>query len=269
MNLKIEDKNVPLPKAFIKLGKSEHMKKYLENGELRFSPAKLFSEMQEGNDKIADRYEGSLRYPVECVVAAPITSTDENGMPVYGKGFMIADKADFSITFNKIQRIPFHCLYCYDKPVMNALIRLDNYNQMAEEFPDYDTAVIIYNTHEFIKRIKENFVIYCNHIKYTDITLSESEIENPIHFLFYKRKMYKQQKEFRIALPKLMIEEPQNYQIGSITDIAYCVRLKDLEKGIIVAENDDILEKIKKNHEKRCYYNSDLLRKREKLSEIL
>lgn len=250
MNLKIEDKNVPLPKAFIKLGESEHMKKYLDNGELRFSPAKFFSEMQEGNDKIADRYEGAIHYPVECVVAAPITHIDENGMPVYGKGFVIADKADFSMTFNNIQRIPFHCLYCYDKPVMNALIRLDNYNQIAKEFPDYDTAVVICNTHEFIKRIEENFAIYCNHIKYTDITLSESEIENPIHFLFYKRKMYEQQKEFRIVLPKLMIEEPQNYQIGPITDIAYRIPLEYLEKGIIVAENQDVLEEIKKNHEK-------------------
>lgn len=259
MSLEIVDKNIPLPKAFIKLGKFMYMKKYLENGELRFSPAKTFTKMQEGNDKIADKYEGSLFYPVKCVVDAPIISTDENGMPVYGKGFMIADKADFSITFNKIQRIPFHCLYCYDKPVMNALIRLDNYDQIVQEFPDYDTAVIICNTHEFIGRIKEKFEIYCNYIKYTEITLSESEIENPIHFLFYKRKLYEQQKEFRIALPNLMIEESHNYQIGPITDIAYCMPLKYLEKGIIVAENQDILEELKKSHEKRCCINSNLL----------
>ena len=68
--------------------------------------------------------------------------------------------------------------------------------------------------------------------------------------MFYKRKMYEQQKEFRIVLPKLMIEEPQNYQIGPITDIAYRIPLEYLEKGIIVAENQDVLEEIKKNHEK-------------------
>ena len=58
IDIKIKDANVPLPKAFIKLGKFEHMKNYIDKGELRFSPPSVFNHMQEGADKIADKYEG-------------------------------------------------------------------------------------------------------------------------------------------------------------------------------------------------------------------
>lgn len=54
--------------------------------------------------------------------------------------------------------------------------------------------VIICKVTEFLERIKAKFEVYCNHVVYTDVTLSESEIANQIHSLFYKRKMFKQQK---------------------------------------------------------------------------
>lgn len=88
---------------------------------------------------------------------------------------------------------------------------------------------------------------------YTDTTPSESDIENQIHPLFYKRKMFEQQKEFRIALPQLRIDEAQNYNIGSIEDIAYCVPLRMLKHGIIIAENDDVFEEIKANYERNGF----------------
>lgn len=62
-NVKIIDTDIPLPKAFVKLGKKEYMEKYVDRGELRFAPAYEFSHMQEGRDGVADRYEGSLFYP--------------------------------------------------------------------------------------------------------------------------------------------------------------------------------------------------------------
>lgn len=249
MEKRIIDQNVSLPQAFIKLGKSDHMLSYIKNGELRFSPAKVFVEMQEGNDKIADRYEGTLHYPISHLVAAPIIG-DENGMPIYGKVFKIADTAELRLTNKTIQKIPFHCLYCYNNAPINAVVRLENYDQIVKEFPEYDSAVIICRVIEFLERIKAKFEVYCNHVVYTDVTPTESEIENQIHILFYKRKMFEQQKEFRIALPKLRIEEAHNYQIGSMEDIAYCIPLRALKHGIIIAENDEIFQQIKNDCEK-------------------
>lgn len=87
---KIKDTNIPMPRAFIKLGKLEYMKRYIDNGSLRFVSAYEFSHMQEENDKIADKYEDSLFYPVSKIYTAPLLSDDENGA-VYGKPFTCAN----------------------------------------------------------------------------------------------------------------------------------------------------------------------------------
>ncbi|MEG0959986.1 MAG: hypothetical protein RSE60_02790 [Erysipelotrichaceae bacterium] len=87
---KITDTKIPLPKAFVKLGKHEYMTKYIDDGCLRFSPALEFSKMQEGRDKIADKYEGSLFYPITKLYVAPLISDDENEIK-YGKPIKVAD----------------------------------------------------------------------------------------------------------------------------------------------------------------------------------
>lgn len=245
INNKIKDANVPMPKAFIKLGKMEYMEKYIDNGNLRFAPAYEFSHIQEGNDRIADKYEGALFHPVSKIYAAPLLSDDENGV-VYGEPFKVADTGIQRITSSTIQHIPFHCLYCYNNPPMNAVVRLDNYDQISQEFPDYDAAVIIYNPIGFLKKIEEHFEIYANYVKYTDSTPLEDEIENQIHCLYYKRTAFKEQNEFRIALPKLRIEKPEIYQVGSLLDIAYCLPLKHLKHGVIIANNDSDFQCLKK-----------------------
>lgn len=76
----INDANVPMPKAFIKLGKMEYMEKYIDTGNLRFAPAYEFSHMKEGHDKIADKFEGSLFYPISKIYAAPLISDDNDGV---------------------------------------------------------------------------------------------------------------------------------------------------------------------------------------------
>ncbi|MEG0959985.1 MAG: hypothetical protein RSE60_02785 [Erysipelotrichaceae bacterium] len=76
-------------------------------------------------------------------------------------------------------------------------------------------------------------------MKYNDRTPLKEELENEIHFLYYKRNEFNEQKEFRISLPQLRIEYPEIYQIGSLLEIAYSVPLKYLKDGIIIANNDD------------------------------
>ena len=108
---------------------------------------------------------GALYYQIEDLYIAPLLSDDENGVK-YGKPVKIADNAIQRVTYSTIQHIPFHCLYCYhDKPI-NSMIRLANYDNVVQEFPDYDTAVIIYDTLEFLYRLKAKFEIYANYVKY-------------------------------------------------------------------------------------------------------
>lgn len=247
--IKIIDENVPLPKAFVKLGKMKYMSKYVETGTIRFAPACEFSGMQEGRDGVADRYEGSLFYPISKLYMAPLLSDCENGA-VYGKPVKVADTAFRRVTTPAIQKIPFHCLYCYENPAMNAIIRLDNYDQLVKEFPDYDAAVIIHNPSEFLRRLESKFEIYANHVRYTNGTPSEDELHNGIHFLYYKRADYKEQKEFRITLPTLRINNPELYEIGSLSDIAYCVPLKHLKYGKIIVDNETDFQRLKEHCEK-------------------
>ena len=246
--IEINDTHIPLPKAFVKLGKKAYMKKYVDSGELRFAPAYEFSHMQEGRDGVADRFEGSLFYPISKLYAAPLLSDDKNDV-VYGKPVKVADTAIQRVTTPTLQKIPFHCLYCYKNPAMNAIIRLDNYDQVVQEFPDYDAAVIIHNPFEFLHILKSKFEIYANHVKYTDRTPTEDELSNDIHCLYYKREEYKEQNEFRIALPQLRINKPETYQVGSLSEIAYCVPLKFLKYGIIMAEDEDTFQCLKKRCE--------------------
>ena len=246
--INIIDTNVPMPYAFVKLGKMEYMKKYVADGAIRFSPASEFSHMQEGQDGVADKYEGSLFYPISKLYVAPLLSDNENGV-VYGKSVKVADTAVQRLTTLTIQKIPFHCLYCYDNPATNAIIRLDNYDQVVQEFPDYDAAVIIHNPLNFLHMLENKFEIYANYVKYTERTPFEDELSNDIHCLYYKREKYKEQNEFRIALPQLRIDRPEVYQIGSLSDIAYCVPLKYLKYGIIVADDEDKFQLLRKHCE--------------------
>lgn len=71
---KITDTRAPLPKFFVKLGKQGCMTKYINEGSLRFSSALEFSKIQEGIDKIADKYERSLFYQITDLYVAPLVS---------------------------------------------------------------------------------------------------------------------------------------------------------------------------------------------------
>lgn len=71
---KITDTRAPLPKVFVKLGKQGCMTKYINEGSLRFSSALEFSKIQEGIDKIVDKYEGALFYQITDLYVAPMVS---------------------------------------------------------------------------------------------------------------------------------------------------------------------------------------------------
>jgi hypothetical protein len=130
---------------------------------------------------------------------------------------------------------------------MNALVKLDNYDEIVKGMGDeYDTAVIIYNPLKFIEQINKIYSVYCNNVIYCDRTPSEGEIENTIHYLFYKRTKYSEQREFRIALPALSWDKADNINIGSILDIAYSVPLDSLKYGIVIAESKEKFDELSK-----------------------
>lgn len=240
--------NDSLPKAFIKFGKFEYMRKYIDEGELRFSTANEFCNMLIGNDKIADKFEGSFYYSATNLCIAPVYSDDVDGID-FGDVTKIDGEFNLRITNQTIQHIPIHCLYSYDGAPMNALVRLDNYDQLVSGFGDYNTAVIIYRPREFLDKLRCKFKIYAESVKYTDRTPLETEVENMAQCLYYKRREFAEQKEFRISLPDEQIKKAENYVFGSLLDVAYSVPLNILKKGFIIAENEAELERIKRRYD--------------------
>ena len=77
--------------------------------------------------------------------------------------------------------------------------------------------------------------------------------EDDIHCLYYKREEYREQNEFRIALPQLRIDRPAIYQIGSLSKVAYCVPLMHLKHGVIMAENEENFQLLKQRCEALGY----------------
>ena len=71
-------------------------------------------------------------------------------------------------------------LYSYWYQPINSVVRLDNYDMVTKDMPNYDSAVIIYNPLKFIEKIEAITSIHCNHIQYTDETPNDFEIENKL-----------------------------------------------------------------------------------------
>ena len=226
------------------------MWKYIDEGELRFSIADEFRHMKNGNNKIADSHEGCLYYFAVNVCIAPMSSDNMDDID-HENVKEIEGEFPIRITNPTIQHIPIHCLYCYNDSPMNALVKLENYDQLVSGLDDYDTAVIIYKPLEYIDKLKSKFQIYADHVEYVNTTPSETEVNDMIRYLYYKRKEFAEQKEFRISLPTEQIEKPENYNFGSLLDVAYCVPLKAFKNGLIIAENQDEFQRIKNSFENR------------------
>lgn len=243
---------VKLPQFFIKFGKKDYLLDTLYNGNIRFSPIKSYSKnTTQSNGKIEDSYDGSLYYPIECIVVAPVIKDDLNEY-VTGTPRLLADRGSMRITSHRDLLIPILSLYSFDSPSIDGLVKLDNYDDVVSNFPDYDSALIIYNPLEFIKRLENKNHIYANYVVYTDQSPTEFDIDNQIHSLYYKRQEYSSQREFRIVLMDDLIDEPKFITIGPITDIAHIVPINLLKKGII-AKNNEIISKLQKFCEKQGY----------------
>lgn len=217
------------------------------DGSMWISPISKFKKMEEGKDKIADKYEGELYHSVEDLYIAPIIS-DTNEKIEYGKPIKITNKTELRFSYQNLLNSAMFSLYSYWYQPINSVVRLDNYDMVTKDMPNYDSAVIIYNPLKFIKKIEENTPIYCNYIQYTDKTPNDFEIENKFQTLFYKRRQFEEQKEFRIIFPKIKLDDSTSFQITSLEDCAYLVPLNALKKGILIADSKEKYNQLLKKH---------------------
>lgn len=235
----VKDNHILLPKALIKFGEKKYIDLMCEKGEIRFSPSKSFNSNEQ--NLINDNYEANAFYKVSNIYYA-LLNEDTN---TYGTPKKLANETIMRTKNNYVSKIPFSCYYYSESSVINHLFRIDNYDELVDALDEkYDTALIILNVPEYFERLKKINNIYFNYVYYVAETPTETEETNHLHFLFYKRINYKNQKEFRIALPDIQVENPVNINIGSISDIAFEVPMSKLKNGIILATSKEKMNEL-------------------------
>lgn len=204
--------------SFIKFGEKIHMEKLFYEGEMYCNTLNHFSEI-EYNDSRTDKYDGAdyliqgknLKLKLENITLA----TAEN-IQIYRR-----DLDQFG---------NIYCLY----GIENTDLKLtDTFLKMNLDLTSInwgDTAIFIYNTKEFLRRVrialelkKINFeispIIYYDHKTYKG-KLSP----------FHKRKeLFEYQKEIRYWMPN-SINSIQNINIGNISDISCIIPKKDINE---------------------------------------
>lgn len=249
----INDLNIPLPKYLIKFGKREHLNSMYQYGQIHFSSASEFKKSGI-DDEINDRYEGELFHNIYELIAYANNSENVE----VNKSFKIADIAEMRVRFEKIDKIPFVCFYSYNGEVFNEILNSEVFKEIINSFKDYDTVVIIYKVKEFLEFLASQKLIYVNNVEYVDETPNEFNINNLIHCLFYKRKKYQHQKEFRIVLPQEQIGNPININFGKLSEYALVLPINELKKGIFISDDIDTALKVMKEYEKLGYHFGEM-----------
>ena len=81
----------------LKSMKKQYVEDTMHKGLFCFNHPTLFSQWEDANAAQYDRWEAQSAFEATYLVAAPIIG-EKNGMPIYGQGKKIADKAAIAIT---------------------------------------------------------------------------------------------------------------------------------------------------------------------------
>ena len=207
-------------------------KKYVEDtmtkGRFCFNHPAVFSQWEDINAAQYDRWEAQSAFEATYLVYAPIIG-EKNGMPIYGQGKKIADKAIVHMQTDLAKNSPICCFRTVNKNEVEFLGNEIKYTlgstarRIQKEF-GHDAFVMI-QLMPFIERLKSSVdsfiamkVAYCDLINDYPFNVEKKNREI-VEQLFRKDKKYEWQKEYRIVLPPSQ-DTPVFVEIGSIEDIA-------------------------------------------------
>ena len=232
----------------IKFGKEEHIDS-MRNGNIYTNNLKYFIDLEKdhGDIGIGDRDEATL---LLNNVDLKITEVD-TGKEVSLGHFMFGSSGE-GVKFNnntiRLQldehvKMPVLCLSGINKNELKQtdskyILKFseDEINHFKEEFKDYTHALIMH-AGPFIERISEaadaiGTRIYCGYVSYYDPSVNQEERVddyNSIRRAFWKKDLFKNQKEFRVAFDNKTIESGKVLiNIGDISDISEKVTINEL-----------------------------------------
>ena len=221
----------------LKSMKKEYLLDIMTKGRFCFNHPTVFSQWENADAAQFDRWEGHDAYECLYPALAPIIG-EENGMPIYGPGKIMADKAIIHIQNGTTKHTPICCFRCIQQDEIRFEGNMMFYSlaeiadRIMREF-GHDAYVII-PIMPFLERLKKKMSsFFAMSVAYHDLLNNhqfdvEEEYEEIAEQLFRKDKKFEWQKEFRIALPPTK-EAPVFIELGSIEDIAVCGDIADLK----------------------------------------
>lgn len=222
----------------LKSMKREYLQNTIKRGIFCFNHPTVFSKWEDDDAAQFDRWEAHDAYEGTHIVYAPIIE-EKDGMPVYGKGRKLADKAVIHMQSDAIKHTPICCFRFIDQSEYKMVGDTMYYSlgetacRIKREF-GHDAYVII-QIIPFLERLKEKAGSFlAMDVAYQDLLNNykfnvDKQYEEIVQQLFRKDKKYEWQREYRIALPPTK-DSPTFVELGSIEDIAISGNIVDLQK---------------------------------------
>ncbi|MES2239188.1 MAG: hypothetical protein V4497_02900 [Bacteroidota bacterium] len=204
--------------SFIKFGEKAHMEKLFYEGEIYCNELKYFSQI-ENNNSMADEYDGAdyiiqaknLKFKLQD---KNLTTTDNTQL--YRRNLDLLGN--------------IYCLYGIENTALKLTDSFVKINLDLTTIDWGDTAVFIYDTKEFLKRVRVAFEAKNMKFTVSPVTYYDHETYEGKLTPFHKReKLFEGQKEIRYWIPNLF-NLIQKIHIGNISDISFIVPKKDINK---------------------------------------
>ncbi len=208
--------------------KSKEIIEKIRKGSFYMNSLKTYRDLYKDNEDnvIGDAYEGKL-YIYDATFIIPEKGVNEI---IKNKAFSTVNENDF-----------VYCMFGIN-PNKNSSFNFTDYQKQKLIGFD-DTALIITDVYEYFRRIKKSAIesgyeIESNFVQYydegvNDLNLFLNLIKGMNNIVFYKRKMYSYQQEYRFTIKNNSGDDHLELDIGDITDISEMFSVTDLFNSYI------------------------------------
>ena len=215
--MNMEEEKTRLYSSFLKVGEKKHMESLIRKGIVFTRPIQYYRQIESKNLQ-GDPNEGS----------AYINQIKNLEISLGGTLIGIANRGQVYFTHPEDQGNIF-CLYGIET---NALTleekRLQKFNFSLSGLNFGDTAVLIFDPGEFIRRVEDAAKIKGLDIQCAPVNYFNADTFNGELSPFYKSRKYADQKEVRIWIPnKLNLD--LTFEVGNLSDISVMVPIKDID----------------------------------------
>lgn len=245
----IETKNIGI---LVKFVEQKYVQKFMNEGEIHFSSLQYFIDLEKnnGNHVIGDKNEGEYSYTYGPGTRVTIMPLGKDGKPngeeftfspsssEFREGLYEKDKETIGVSsFIYLSLLNDYQLIKRDSEnkVNYYLLKPETLKWLKEFNEGNRQMIAIYDYFKFLKMANSKRISH-KLVEYYDNNLSDiKKHRNYYDYVFLKRKSYKDQREFRLAVRLKKSLTSENIQIGSINSFAKVFNYDEIgHLGLIV-----------------------------------